>query len=415
MRTQVIPENALRLPWLEHFPTKGGPPEKTVLDKSPFIIGRGESTDLQVVSQGVSREHAAVVREGRATRIRDLGSTNGTFVNGQRIKETELHDGDMVQVANVELTFYCGTSQARQATVTQVLPLDADADADGHHVPMVGDPAGDLRRNVRRLHETLVSGCVKGRWKPIVDLRQGQVAGYESSDGNVPPAGPEGNSLLPAIPGRAAARLRHLRRMRGVEQAAAMPGELPVFVNVQAAEVASGQVLELAAMLCELLPDPHRLVIAVPCAAATEAAQALEPGGRLRELGTSLALSDFAAKDAGTALLAEIRPDFVRLSASPLRGIPGNSINLRAVQATIRAVRESGAKAIAAGISTAVERAVCLEAGCELGQGALFEERKRADDRAPSTDGRRRPIPGASSAIQDAFYLSLALDSPVPK
>jgi EAL domain-containing protein (putative c-di-GMP-specific phosphodiesterase class I) len=126
-------------------------------------------------------------------------------------------------------------------------------------------------------------------------------------------------------------------------------------------------------------------------------------------------LSDFAAKDAGTALLAEIRPDFVRLSASPLRGIPGNSINLRAVQATIRVVRESGAKAIAAGISTAVERAAYLEAGCELGQGALFEERKRADDRAPSTDGRRRPIPNASSAIQDAFYLSLALDSPVPK
>ena len=66
-----------------------------------------------------------VVNEGRATRIRDLGSTNGTFVNGQRIKDAELHDGDMVQVANVELVFYCGKAQARQAMVTQVLPSAA--------------------------------------------------------------------------------------------------------------------------------------------------------------------------------------------------------------------------------------------------------------------------------------------------
>ena len=103
MRTQFMPENALGLPWLEHFPAKGGPAEKTLLDKSPFLIGRGESADLQVDSHGVSREHAAVIREGRTTRIRDLGSTNGTFVNGQRTKEAELHDGDMVQVADVRV------------------------------------------------------------------------------------------------------------------------------------------------------------------------------------------------------------------------------------------------------------------------------------------------------------------------
>ena len=37
--------------------------------------------------------------------MRDLKSTNGTFVNGQRIEETELQDGDLVAVANFELTF----------------------------------------------------------------------------------------------------------------------------------------------------------------------------------------------------------------------------------------------------------------------------------------------------------------------
>ncbi len=122
MRTQIISEHGLGLPWLEYPPVKDGPPEQAILDKSPFVIGRGESADLQVVSHGVSREHATIVSEGRLCRIRDLGSTNGTFVNGQRIREADLRDGDMVQVANVELVFYVGKAPSRQTMVTQVLP-----------------------------------------------------------------------------------------------------------------------------------------------------------------------------------------------------------------------------------------------------------------------------------------------------
>lgn len=256
MRTEIIPEQALELPWLEHFPAKGGPPERTVLDKSPFLIGRGESTDLQVVSHGVSREHAALAREGRTTRIRDLGSTNGTFVNGQRIKEVNLCDGDMVRVADVEFAFYCGESRGRQAAVTQVIASDAGAD--------FGDPTGDLRRAVRCLHETLVSGCAPGRLKPIVGLREGQLAGYQPSDEDVSPARIQNDPHLPPIPGRVTARLRHLQRMRGVEQAAATPGEFFVLVNVQPAEVASGRLLELANMFCGFCPTQSDLLSRCP-------------------------------------------------------------------------------------------------------------------------------------------------------
>jgi EAL domain-containing protein (putative c-di-GMP-specific phosphodiesterase class I) len=372
MRTQLMPEDALGLPWLEHFPTKGGPPEKTLLDKSPFLIGRGESTDLKVDSQGVSREHASVEREGGAIRIRDLGSTNGTFVNGQRIKEAELHDGDMVQVADFEFAFYGGKAPSRRSAVTQVLGLEAGADCGAE----AGDSAGDLRRAVRSLHETLVSGFVQCRLKPIVGLGNGQLAGYQFADEDVSPAAVGSDPLQPPIPGRVAARLRHLRRMRGVEHAAAMAGDFFIFVNFQPAEVAAG-LPELAGMLCELLPDPKRLVIAVPYAAAKETAQSLSPNGRLRDLGAALAVSGFAGGDAGTALMAELRPEFVRVASSLVCGVPGKSMNPRATKAMIQALRGSGTKVIAAGISSPTERAACLDAGCELGQGPLFEEQKR--------------------------------------
>ena len=321
MRTEFIPEHALGLPWLEHFSAKGGPPEKTVIEKSPFLIGRGESTDLQVVSYGVSREHAALVREGHTTRIRDLGSTNGTFVNGRRIKEVNLCDGDMVRVADVEFAFYCGESQSRHAVVTQVLAADAGAD--------FGESSGDLCRAVRCLHETLVDGCVHGRLTPIVGLRKAQLAGYQIADEDVSPASAAHDSSLPPIPGRVAARLRHLRRMRGIEQAAAKSGDLFILVNVQSGEVASGRLFDLANMYCGLLPDPARLVVSVPCVAAEEVAETLLPGSKIRELGVAVALSDFGGRDVGRTLMAEIRPDFVKIAASVVAGIPGNSMSLR--------------------------------------------------------------------------------------
>ncbi len=71
----------------------------------------------------------------------------------------------------------------------------------------------------------------------------------------------------------------------------------------------------------------------------------------------------------------------------------------------IEAIGESGAKVIATGINSPAQRAACLEAGCELGQGPLFEERKRAE--APL---RKANLVGSSAAL-DAFYLSQAMDS----
>ena len=46
------------------------------------VLGRGERTDIRVLDDGVSREHAAIERDGGKMVLVDLGSTNGTFCNG---------------------------------------------------------------------------------------------------------------------------------------------------------------------------------------------------------------------------------------------------------------------------------------------------------------------------------------------
>src|SRR5687767_9103798 len=97
MRTNLLPSAASALAWLERD-NPGKEPERIELSRLPFTLGRNESCDFQILSSRVSREHAELVREAGVLIIRDLKSTNGTLVNGQRIDEHRLVDGDLVVI-----------------------------------------------------------------------------------------------------------------------------------------------------------------------------------------------------------------------------------------------------------------------------------------------------------------------------
>jgi len=76
------------------------------------ILGRDNSADVILDDPGISRQHTEirVTSDGPrlVTSIRDLGSTNGTFVNGDRITSRRLADGDRVNVGRTALTFHTG-------------------------------------------------------------------------------------------------------------------------------------------------------------------------------------------------------------------------------------------------------------------------------------------------------------------
>ena len=69
---------------------------------TPFQVGRRKDLSLSLANAAVSNVHAEFRVESRSLTVRDLNSTNGTFVNGVRIScETPLQPGDMVQFADV--------------------------------------------------------------------------------------------------------------------------------------------------------------------------------------------------------------------------------------------------------------------------------------------------------------------------
>jgi len=113
-------KEAALLLWMDDEEIKGRWP----LAKSETTIGRWEDNDVIVDDRWVSRYHSQVRREGEQYVIEDLGSKNGTFVNGRRIAgPTVLTDGDEVQVTPlIKLTFVDYGSTA---------PLPSDLQAPG--------------------------------------------------------------------------------------------------------------------------------------------------------------------------------------------------------------------------------------------------------------------------------------------
>lgn len=74
------------------------------LTRSQTRLGRGQGADIQVDDSGVSRAHAEIVL-GLPVVIRDLGSTNGTLVDGRKITEAPLHNGARIQVGSTVITY----------------------------------------------------------------------------------------------------------------------------------------------------------------------------------------------------------------------------------------------------------------------------------------------------------------------
>ncbi len=83
-----------------------------VLDEPVTTAGRHPDSDIFLDDITVSRRHAEVIRTADGYLVRDVGSLNGTYVNRERIDESDLASGDEVQVGKFKLVFYFGAGEA---------------------------------------------------------------------------------------------------------------------------------------------------------------------------------------------------------------------------------------------------------------------------------------------------------------
>jgi len=82
--------------------------QRAVLDDRKFTIGRGSGSDLQLESDAVSRVHAFIEKRGGCHVLCDNASTNGSFVNYQRVQTRSLVDGDQIQIGESMFKYLSG-------------------------------------------------------------------------------------------------------------------------------------------------------------------------------------------------------------------------------------------------------------------------------------------------------------------
>lgn len=81
------------------------------LNRDRILIGRDELCDIRITSDLVSRHHALIVNSSKGIKIVDLGSTNGTFVDGRQIKQFALEDGQVIGVGDCEIEYIAGEGE----------------------------------------------------------------------------------------------------------------------------------------------------------------------------------------------------------------------------------------------------------------------------------------------------------------
>ncbi len=82
---------------------------KKALEPGEYTLGRGTEVDIQIQDPGISRKHLVIIVDEKVT-VKDLNSTNGTYINGEKITELEIED---------QITFRVGVTEIRIASEVQ--------------------------------------------------------------------------------------------------------------------------------------------------------------------------------------------------------------------------------------------------------------------------------------------------------
>lgn len=99
------------------------------LRQGTTVVGRGGEADIRIGDSAASRRHLELIWDGRAGIARDLGSTNGSKINGQRFREAALSPGTVITIGQTPLSFQLVPARAAQPRSAQARPAQTQAQA----------------------------------------------------------------------------------------------------------------------------------------------------------------------------------------------------------------------------------------------------------------------------------------------
>ncbi len=364
MRTRIMNDPSGGSPWFEYYQVGGSRPVKQEIGDLPFVIGRDETANFCVESSRVSRKHVLVDRNDDGYVLRDLESTNGTYVNGKRITEIPLTDGDVIVIADFELTFFSGQPQQRtNATQLMTQPV-------GERLT----DANDLIVQVRRLHERLTHRSVSSCFQPILQLETDDVYGYEAirEHGDLPGESRQAESIIDGTECRLTERINQQHRLYAAEQAVMLPESTHLFFGLKVSEVSADFLPESLDRLVDIVAGKHRLVAEIPETAVCDIPYFRQFIADLRQREIEVAYGGFCMGPSQIANWRTMAPDYVKLAPTVVRGIRRASGGYRMIQSLLDATSDLGCAVIAVGIDNESDAQCLRDVGCPYAQGDYF-------------------------------------------
>ena len=329
----------------------------------PYCVGRNADMNLSLPYQSVSGRHAEFYIADNTLRIRDLGSTNGTFINRKRlVEDVVIQEHDVLHFSECE--FRVGRTESTiedpSKTVFQNL-----SETDLPEQMAVG--ASQFKR-------MLMTQSVVPFFQPIVDFASGTRIGYEVLGRGQQ----DGLADTPSELFRIATslgletELSRLFRMRGVEDAKILKGTPKIFVNAHPAELDSPKLM-VSLKALRRTDSQLPVVLEIHEGSVTDLTQMRQLRSQLDELNIELAYDDFGAGQARLLELAEVPPDYLKFDMSLIQGIhQAGSSRQTMVESLVRIGREIGVPCLAEGVEKEEEAKVCAELGFQLVQGFLY-------------------------------------------
>jgi EAL domain-containing protein (putative c-di-GMP-specific phosphodiesterase class I) len=318
--------------------------------------------NLQIQSPRVSGRHAELIVIGHCLFVRDLGSTNGTYVNRRRIAQpTPLVAGDHIELADAEFR----------------VELDGGLSSENKHINLKNTYQDlDCLQDdwvLSQLDLLIRDRAITPHYQPIVTLDTEVTTGYEalarsSLCGFESPY----KMFETARIANREVELSLVCRQRAIEIAKNLPSNRPVFVNTHPSESFEIDVLPSVRMLRRLAPNVE-VVVEVHEAAVHDAQSVREFRAELKDLDVKLAYDDFGAGRSRLMELVKAPPDFLKFDSSMIRNVDqASSHQWRMLKTLIDMSKEFQASPLAEGVETIGEVEACRDLGFELAQGYFF-------------------------------------------
>lgn len=361
-----------RIIWyLEGAIDESGQLFRVPVTQQPFRVGRESGLELSLPSQVVSSIHSQIVQRGGHLFVRDLASTNGTFVNKLPVDgEAPLEDGDIVQFAT--LAFRVGLAEVDniESVLTSTATIDTRTPA-------------PMDNNARKLEQLLAEEAVTPLFQPIVSLSGDELLGYEVlGRGNL--AGLPGGVLdlfrLAELIG-AEVELSLLLRRQSVATCGMLAGGHCYFLNTHPGELVDDTLIESLRHARSTWPE-LRLAIEIHETAVTDPAGIRQLRDELLDLDILLVYDDFGAGQARLVELAEVPPDYLKFDRSLIRHIhQAPRARHQLLAGLVKMALELGICLIAEGLEYPGEVQICRTLGFDYGQGFLFAVPRPCEER----------------------------------